>query len=377
MFKYTPHFIPSSIFLVGCGGTGSRLVPMMTQLVKTVIRQFNPLGWKDDLPVFLIDDDVVEEKNLKRQNFIQQDIGKNKAVVLAERYSRGMGLPLYPVVRRINFTDSVKRLHAPSFSGNMPEDNIILIMAVDSPQARRDILKCFLHTPNIFIIDAGNEDNFGQVKFFTNTYLTTGEGKTKTDNEVSKMIGSIPKMIPEPIPVNYIPYSYKYYENLGTTVAEKSCADLDQTLAINAMMATIMCGILQNFLYAKPFTYNQINYNLNGAVSTVFNTPKFWFSREMINDCTETYGLSSSRLKWVSYNTGKFSKKDINSDDNYLYFINFVRDSLSKMGLTLDVTTGECGVVSLPPVSSIQEEVKVPKKKSTKILEATPAVEIG
>lgn len=240
------------------------------------MRAHNPLGWISALPVFLIDDDIVESKNLVRQNFIEQDVGKYKSVVMAERYSQGFGIPLYPLVGRVddNLT-GLPSLQFPTFTGATPYQNIVLIMAVDSPAARRDILKYFFRnasTDTVFVIDAGNEDNFGQVKFFTKRPLL-GDERGK-----QSYFQSLPKMVPEPFPVKYIPFPANHYTNLGSSASEKSCADLDQTLAINSIMATIMCGILQNFLYIKPMNYHEIRYSLNGAISTVFNTPANWLS---------------------------------------------------------------------------------------------------
>ena len=42
--------------------------------------------------VIICDGDVVEEKNLVRQNFTPADQGENKARVLAERYSTVFGM---------------------------------------------------------------------------------------------------------------------------------------------------------------------------------------------------------------------------------------------------------------------------------------------
>lgn len=73
-----------SIVLVGCGGTGGYLVPKLARLLMT-LKEFR----RDTrYHLTLIDPDTVEEANLYRQNFIQMDLGKNKAHVLAERYGR-------------------------------------------------------------------------------------------------------------------------------------------------------------------------------------------------------------------------------------------------------------------------------------------------
>lgn len=70
---------PVKIVLVGTGGTGGYIVPQLYRLLYALDRPIR---------VILCDGDLVEEKNLGRQNFIEADLGKNKAMVLAERYPR-------------------------------------------------------------------------------------------------------------------------------------------------------------------------------------------------------------------------------------------------------------------------------------------------
>lgn len=77
------HELISEIVVVGCGGTGSWLLP---KLVKTINDGIRKSIIRKDVKLILIDGDIVEEKNLVRQNFIEQDIGQNKAEVMASRY---------------------------------------------------------------------------------------------------------------------------------------------------------------------------------------------------------------------------------------------------------------------------------------------------
>jgi hypothetical protein len=63
-------------YIIGCGGVGSWLVPQLTRLV----------GVKN---IELIDGDTLELKNLDRQLFSEEDIGKNKAQALAAKYGTG------------------------------------------------------------------------------------------------------------------------------------------------------------------------------------------------------------------------------------------------------------------------------------------------
>lgn len=59
-------------YIIGCGGGGSILAPIMTRLV----------GQQN---VILVDGDTLEPKNLDRQMFTEDEIGTNKAIALASR----------------------------------------------------------------------------------------------------------------------------------------------------------------------------------------------------------------------------------------------------------------------------------------------------
>ena len=92
MFQYTEQeVLPNNVMVFGCGGTGSRAIPPLLQLIKSQSWLLNP-------NIILIDGDEVEAKNTSRQNFILQDVGKNKAEVLASRYSHAfdMNIRFYP-----------------------------------------------------------------------------------------------------------------------------------------------------------------------------------------------------------------------------------------------------------------------------------------
>ncbi len=60
------------IYIIGCGGGGSWLAYVMSRLVNPNL-------------ITLVDGDTLEEKNLDRQLFSEDDVGKNKAEALAYR----------------------------------------------------------------------------------------------------------------------------------------------------------------------------------------------------------------------------------------------------------------------------------------------------
>ena len=65
------------IAVIGCGGTGSLLAEMLCRLL---------IGTPATL--LLADPDEVEPHNLLRQNFLPEDVGRNKARALSDRLSR-------------------------------------------------------------------------------------------------------------------------------------------------------------------------------------------------------------------------------------------------------------------------------------------------
>lgn len=74
---------PVKVVMLGAGGTGGHIAPHLYRLLYALER---PVRF------IICDGDVVEEKNLVRQNFIPADLGENKARVLAERYSSVFGM---------------------------------------------------------------------------------------------------------------------------------------------------------------------------------------------------------------------------------------------------------------------------------------------
>lgn len=269
MFTYRPNTIPQNIYVVGCGGTGSRLVPLLVQFIRTITKAHNPRGWLNDTNIVLIDGDIVEEKNLLRQNFILSDVNKNKAAVLAQRYGKAYGMNVIAYPEFITDEDcsrgNLRQKISSTLSSRAPE---MILMCVDSADARRKILKAFAN-PEIaqFYIDAGNEDDFGQVRFFTSSVLSSN-GKSKDSFKEFKN----PERVEVDHVIDFIPYDKGFYDNLADNPGLGSCADLNQTLAINAMMATLMIGVVQNYYYVKPFTYNEIAISLGGSVSMTYNT---------------------------------------------------------------------------------------------------------
>lgn len=73
----------AKIYIFGTGGTGGWFVPKLVKILNDASAKF--LVGK--VEVILIDGDQVELKNVARQNFIVDDVGRNKAEVMCDRYA--------------------------------------------------------------------------------------------------------------------------------------------------------------------------------------------------------------------------------------------------------------------------------------------------
>jgi molybdopterin/thiamine biosynthesis adenylyltransferase len=149
--------------VVGCGGNGSFLVPNLARIIS-----INNKKYQRDDTLTLVDGDEVEEKNIARQNFITADIGKNKAEVLANRYSRAFGIDISYIdeyVKEENIPDIMPRLNYRDNSYN------VILGCVDN-NATRHILhaehRSRRNMNKVIYIDAGNEEFAGQIVFSAN-----------------------------------------------------------------------------------------------------------------------------------------------------------------------------------------------------------------
>ncbi len=152
---------PVKIVMLGAGGTGGHIAPHLYRLLYAL-----------DRPVrFIIcDGDIVEQKNLVRQNFTSADLGEKKAKVLAERYASVFGLETEYVPNFVEDDAQLKALVTPQEwrSGYYPHhvvvrEQVILIGAVDNNKSRQLCHRVFYDVPELIYIDSGNGEHIGQV----------------------------------------------------------------------------------------------------------------------------------------------------------------------------------------------------------------------
>ena len=148
---------PVKVIMLGAGGTGGHIAPHLYRLLYAL-----------DRPVrFIIcDGDVVEQKNLVRQNFAPADLGENKAKVLAERYASVFGMETEYVPEFIENEERLRRLLQPyswQISNEYLREQVILIGAVDNNRSRQLCDAIFYQMEELIYIDSGNGEHTGQV----------------------------------------------------------------------------------------------------------------------------------------------------------------------------------------------------------------------
>lgn len=151
---------PVKIVMLGAGGTGGHIAPHLYRLLYAL-----------DRPVrFIIcDGDIVEQKNLVRQNFIPADLGENKAKVLAERYATVFGMETEYVPAFVESEEKLRELLTPRqwrkgyYGDIVTTEQVILIGAVDNNKSRQLCHRLFYEMKELIYIDSGNGEHTGQV----------------------------------------------------------------------------------------------------------------------------------------------------------------------------------------------------------------------
>ena len=249
------------LYLIGCGGTGSWLAPSLCRIARTL----NEKGKAASL--IFIDPDVVEQKNVLRQNFCDAEIGLNKAQTLALRYSLSWGVKI----------KALPALFAPEIIARdyyQREQKLkIIIGCVDNAIARQSIAQALSqyqswHTRNIatelWWLDCGNHSNSGQV-------LIGSHLSTEMDVYKFHELGCI--KLPAPCLQHTELLKPKPEELSDSSI---SCAELallnTQSLAINQRMAAEAASYLVQLVTGKLnrlATYIDLN---SGFATSTFIT---------------------------------------------------------------------------------------------------------
>lgn len=227
---------PVKIVVIGAGGTGGYVIPHLYRL-----------GYASGRTVRIIvcDGDIVEKKNLIRQNFVEQDIGRNKAQVQAERYSAAFGIECEYIPDFIESDEKLLELTTPDFKARYHGDvtetqRVILLGCVDNNRSRQMCHRIFQQQEDLVYIDSGNGEHTGQVVC----------GVRQKGRTTYKPVGSL------------------YPDVLGEEdkfPSELSCAErtvsAPQSVTANLTAATAMIGFLYNLLIVGELNTRYVTFS--------------------------------------------------------------------------------------------------------------------
>ena len=247
-YGYTNPYRGIDIHIVGCGGTGSYLIQNLARLLKVKRENY-------DINLYLYDADVVETKNLIRQNFSNKDIGRSKAEAMAAKVSGGFQVPAVAYTKYIESeTDVLEMLKVSQSVHHFP----VIVGCVDSMQCRKIIDSGMKMWGNYNFkavwIDSGNEEFFGQV--IVNS--VGGDSLEIFSKETSAEEGyfNLPSF------VDIAPELFT--GNLQKT-SEISCAEhaLEnvQNIGANIFSSTILFMVLNNLICGTGISSGEIKFN--------------------------------------------------------------------------------------------------------------------
>lgn len=142
------------IVQVGVGGTGSSLAQQVAQMMTL---------YEQEGYYCLADFDEIERKNLNNQLFVEGNIGKKKADILAKRYGAAYRIDISSYtesfVEDIETLTNLFNVDYQKISGYSDTRIIlpILIGCVDNNYSRKLFHELFEQVPNLLYIDSGNE----------------------------------------------------------------------------------------------------------------------------------------------------------------------------------------------------------------------------
>ena len=227
---------PASVMVVGGGGIGARIVQSLSKLLPEMgIHRMT-----------VVDPDRVEMRNLGRQPFVEPDVGRYKAEVLAERYSS---------------SDSVLRVEAMTGKvEEMPQADLgstLVIAGLDSP-GPRGWLKWMAERSGVPYIDAGNDGPAGQV------VLATAQLVQLPEYQMVKVNGwrAWPELFPDP-PINNAT-GRRYVTEEEDPIASCAQAVDTQTVMANIMAATLSLQFLMKVVGGGRLSMLGVRFHTSG-----------------------------------------------------------------------------------------------------------------
>ena len=261
-----PHKVQSpggyNIIVIGAGGTGGYLIRDLARFIYAVKEK----GDSRPFTIKLVDADVVEQKNILRQNFTPRDLGKPKAEVQARRYSSSFGLEIQAINRMIESPEDISSLLDHSRHGDRNVQNII-IGCVDNNKARRHVAETMRLWNGTYWIDSGNESKSGQVVCGYGQYNRYGYSNISRNEQF--WLPNVTNLFPE-----ILDPAEDDVEQADVSCADRSLVDR-QNISVNQTAAGHILNYVRQIIMEEPITINKIEFNTKGVTEVEYITDSY------------------------------------------------------------------------------------------------------
>lgn len=234
----------TNIIVLGAGGIGYCLTELLTRFIYSRNKQ---------VPIYIVDGDSVESKNLERQHTLAS-LGKNKAEILATNIKTNIGsdclitgIPEFLTPKTIN--NSLKKYFC---------DGVVIFVCVDNNATRIFVENLVETLPNATMISGGNDYYKGQAQLFLRR---NKKNLTPKPSEIN----------PEITELDQFP------DEISCTEAVVS---EPQLLFVNNSVATAMLNLWYSQVYEPELNHKLNESILNEVIVNVQSASAHQFSRK-------------------------------------------------------------------------------------------------
>lgn len=246
--NYNSDRLNFDILQVGTGGNGGYLVQRLSKLLYALSKRTH-----FHFHYTLVDGDAVEDTNLLRQPFIEQDIDLPKSQVLAERYEGAYDIPIMFSDAYIESKeDALKLLNG--HCGYYHQHIVVLLGCVDNNATRKLLHDVFNYLPNVIYIDSGID-----------SIDTEADEESRQEMGYSGQVVCGIKMHNQvylsPVGVVYPDILTDTDSRLPTQACGETVVYYPQRMQTNEMAALIMNGYLNTLLADHELVSHYTNFN--------------------------------------------------------------------------------------------------------------------
>lgn len=242
---------PFHILLVGAGGTGGYLAESVGRLLYADAHADLAVDELHRLKFTIVDGDEVEPVNLLRQNFIEDDLGMNKAKALAEGLKAMFGADVAHSGAYIASPDDLRALVGQT-------ENVVVVGAVDNNATRSIIERFVASRPHTVGIDSGNSVTDGQVVVYGDEKLLG----------VDRMKALDPKAKGPQVPSALFP-ELTDFTGPNALPQDQSCelhaVHAPQHMATNMVAANVVLMLLNKVLHSSLFPTYVWRFDINAV----------------------------------------------------------------------------------------------------------------